>query len=128
MCGDPTCEDPYFIRTTCLAGCLEGCFCNKDYVRENGVCIPADKCPQSKPTSRTLPYQSITLFLVEDDCSGANEVYADCGSGCGELFCGDDPVRICPTFCNEGCFCIEGYARTASGECVPIEKCPIGKG
>lgn len=48
MCGDPTCEDPYFIKTTCIAGCAEGCYCNPDHVRENGVCIPAEKCPTSK--------------------------------------------------------------------------------
>lgn len=57
-------------------------------------------------------------------CSGKFESYNGCGSGCGDLGCGDDPNRICPAVCREGCFCNSGYARNQLGECIPISDCP----
>lgn len=65
-------------------------------------------------------------MLNTDKCPFEFEAYTYCGSGCGDLYCGDDPNnRTCTTtiMCREGCYCIEGYVRNYKSICVPIEDC-----
>uniref|UniRef100_A0A182N7E7 TIL domain-containing protein n=1 Tax=Anopheles dirus TaxID=7168 RepID=A0A182N7E7_9DIPT len=57
----------------------------------------------------------------EFTCNRVNEIYDECGNGCGDLTCqnyrrGD--VQ-CGRECREGCFCKGGHVRTRSGICVP---------
>lgn len=54
MCGSPKCADPYFARTTCPPGCLDGCFCKEGYALEKGDCIPIIECPASESSPTKL--------------------------------------------------------------------------
>lgn len=58
------------------------------------------------------------------NCTGNFETYTNCGSGCGDRNCEDDPNQMCPAVCREGCFCMGGYARNQLGECIPFDECP----
>lgn len=31
----------------CTADCKPGCYCDRGYVRNEGKCIPAEKCPRN---------------------------------------------------------------------------------
>lgn len=57
-------------------------------------------------------------------CSGAHEVYNDCGpdpyceASCTNL----DPL-FCAPACLTGCYCEEGFVRNDAWECIPEEQC-----
>nr|XP_027203567.1 zonadhesin-like isoform X2 [Dermatophagoides pteronyssinus] len=53
-----------------------------------------------------------------------NEIYSQCGSECA-IHCSDENKReTCPTVCNRGCFCKDGYRRHANTlQCVLPEEC-----
>ncbi|KAL2720169.1 inducible metalloproteinase inhibitor protein-like [Vespula squamosa] len=57
-------------------------------------------------------------------CNGPNEIYA-CGSAC-QTKCETlgEPCPIINIKCNDGCYCIENYARNCDNLCIPISECP----
>lgn len=70
-------------------------------------------------------YSNFISKYLGEKCPGLFEEYQECGSGCGDFYCGDDPNRICPMNCLLGCNCMTGYARSEEGVCIPIEQCPV---
>lgn len=66
---------------------------------------------------------SIVHCQVET-CSLPNEVYNECGNRCKEPTC---ELRMtfaaCLEVCDAGCFCMPGFMRDVTGQCVVEEKC-----
>uniref|UniRef100_A0A336MC08 CSON009304 protein n=1 Tax=Culicoides sonorensis TaxID=179676 RepID=A0A336MC08_CULSO len=91
----------------CTLQCQTGCFCKSNYKRDpfTGLCVPENECP------------------VVPKC-GENEVYSLCGNSCFDQ-CNDGTIRICPLYCQSGCFCAQGYKRNADGICVPENRCSV---
>ncbi|KAF9417866.1 hypothetical protein HW555_005163 [Spodoptera exigua] len=92
--------------------CKKGCRCKDHYLRNgDGFCVHEKDCPK---------------------CHGLNEEYDVCPNPCPPQECDVDPNTIdCPDppqpgdkRCIPGCRCFEGYARNASGVCVPRDECP----
>ncbi|XP_020802907.1 chymotrypsin inhibitor [Drosophila serrata] len=55
---------------------------------------------------------------------GANEKFLPCGPSCQtECATLGDPCLVRHIRCPDGCYCNEGFARDASGTCIPINKC-----
>nr|XP_046913504.1 zonadhesin-like isoform X2 [Dermatophagoides farinae] len=104
--GEPcirTTEDP---RPKCLfEKPVSGCICNTGFVRD----------PNTKQC------QPITTEPIKCE---HNETYSQCGSDCA-MNCFDHNKRErCPTVCNRGCFCKDGYRRQYSTQrCVLPEDC-----
>ncbi|KAJ8732616.1 hypothetical protein PYW07_015215 [Mythimna separata] len=101
---------------SCLAidesNCKRGCRCKDGYLKNaNGDCVREKDCPK---------------------CYGPNEVYDVCLNPCPLYQCNVDPRVIkCAAppepgdpKCEAGCRCLEGYARTDEGICVPRDQCP----
>ncbi|KAK9680403.1 Trypsin Inhibitor like cysteine rich domain [Popillia japonica] len=58
------------------------------------------------------------------ECNKPNEVYG-CGSACQrECKTLGERCQIINAFCNDACYCVEGYARDNEGTCIPISQCP----
>lgn len=58
---------------------------------------------------------------------GANQVYNECGSACGNFTCDDyGQPRGCTKNCVAGCYCADDHVML-DGECVPFNKCPGDK-
>lgn len=72
----------------CTAMCVPKCVCEEGNVRDsNGNCIAKESCP----TSKFFIYFNFTfliknVFVSTAEC-GSNEIYTECGSGCGDLTC-----------------------------------------
>ena len=67
-CGSPcslTCDN-YEERDelACAAVCEVGCFCPRDTVDNNGVCVPPEQCPAYQCESRISLSHSLTLSLM----------------------------------------------------------------
>ncbi|XP_063839439.1 inducible metalloproteinase inhibitor protein-like isoform X3 [Ostrinia nubilalis] len=98
------------IKFNCLnddSPCTPKCICAEGYYRNAiGTCITGEEC---------------------DKCQGKNEFYA-CDSACDNV-CADIATQNrtkCPILnikCNEWCYCDDGYARDANGNCVPVSEC-----
>ncbi|CAG9862494.1 unnamed protein product [Phyllotreta striolata] len=70
--------------------------------------------------SEELPPGGITKI----NCTKPFEFY-DCGSACQtECKTLGEQCPIINIRCNDACYCISGYARDASGTCIPIKNCP----
>ncbi|CAD0198477.1 unnamed protein product [Chrysodeixis includens] len=107
--GEHTCNDRY-NRTICtdsdyLKPCLPMCICkHPKYLRAvNGTCITDEECDKLK-------------------CPGANE-YPSCSLGCDVKCATLGEPNCVRQVCEPGCFCDEGFARDADGNCIPIENC-----
>ncbi|XP_077285713.1 von Willebrand factor-like isoform X1 [Arctopsyche grandis] len=61
-------------------------------------------------------------IAYSQSCSGANEVYNDCGTCDGTCY---DPSPNCGTSCRQGCFCIRGFVRDENNNCIDIKTCPL---
>ncbi|XP_044730611.1 chymotrypsin-elastase inhibitor ixodidin-like [Chrysoperla carnea] len=57
-------------------------------------------------------------------CSGANQVWNDCGTACPETCSNYDQDVICTEQCIVGCACKEGTVLNDQKNCVPISQCP----
>ncbi|KAF2895637.1 hypothetical protein ILUMI_10538 [Ignelater luminosus] len=58
-------------------------------------------------------------------CERPNEVF-QCGSACqNECATLGKPCPIVNKRCNNGCYCISGYARDSSGICIPERNCVL---
>ncbi|XP_059223514.1 inducible metalloproteinase inhibitor protein [Stomoxys calcitrans] len=85
----------------------------------------------AKTSSRNLIIICLTLWAlvavvgaVARSCP-QNEFYTDCGDSCQtECATLNKPCLIAHFRCPDGCYCNKGYARDASGACIPIDKCP----
>ncbi|CRL03436.1 CLUMA_CG016479, isoform A [Clunio marinus] len=106
-CGNLTCDNRNEAARTCLAVCLEGCFCKEGFVEgPDGNCIIAEQCPPS------------CIF---------NEVWTDCGrpepcvATCNNL----NPFDNCADECIERCECADGYVwdNVNDKNCVPVSSC-----
>lgn len=53
---------------------------------------------------------------------GLYSEYRKCGSLCAPT-CEHPKPRPCPLVCSEGCFCVDGYLKSANGSCVRPEHC-----
>ena len=62
------------------------------------------------------------FFSVACDFSN-NEVWSGCNGHCGPQ-CGDPVPKFCTTVCIPGCICRKGFAKDASGNCIPKDRCP----
>lgn len=49
-------------------------------------------------------------------------MYTNCGNHCFEM-CPDGQIRLCPLYCQAGCFCKAGYKRNDKGVCVKEWMC-----
>uniref|UniRef100_A0A1B0CYU9 TIL domain-containing protein n=1 Tax=Phlebotomus papatasi TaxID=29031 RepID=A0A1B0CYU9_PHLPP len=99
-CGNNCIDHCDRDRLDCPPDCIPGCYCNNDYARINGKCVPRKQCTQCK----------------------FNEEYLTCGNACQDL-CDTSAVR-CTDECIQGCFCKTGYSRI-NGVCVPRKPyCP----
>ncbi|KAI5645184.1 trypsin inhibitor like cysteine rich domain-containing protein [Phthorimaea operculella] len=129
--------------------CQRGCSCKYGYLRDcNGVCIPENKCPNSKckrdnetyvpcnyqcrpETCAQVGYPLKCLYSTSPSpdstsCGGDPNARAGCGGNCGRR-CSDynkGPVA-CPLICLlNGCDCIDGYVYDDNiKKCVRPEKC-----
>lgn len=104
---EATCRDPDLIAVACPRICVQKCVCNDGFLRDDdGNCVEKNSCPIKQ--------------------CGDNEEYLSCGSGCGDLTCENPSYTnmTCPDFCNEGCFCVEGYVRKY-GKCIPSSDCEM---
>uniref|UniRef100_A0A2A4JJI9 TIL domain-containing protein n=1 Tax=Heliothis virescens TaxID=7102 RepID=A0A2A4JJI9_HELVI len=99
-----------FIGTSCLLTdetCDNVCVCKPGLVRNDaGECVPEEQC---------------------DTCPGAHEFF-ECGSACDNecATLATQNRTHCPIkniVCNRKCYCLDGYARDQSGNCIPVEKC-----
>ncbi|KAH8339583.1 hypothetical protein KR074_012284 [Drosophila pseudoananassae] len=53
-----------------------------------------------------------------------NENFLACGPSCQtECATLGEPCLIRHIRCPDGCYCLDGYARDATGRCIPINKC-----
>ncbi|XP_075980688.1 serine protease inhibitor swm-1-like isoform X2 [Anticarsia gemmatalis] len=97
-----TCKQPEPL--ICGLACSMGCFCKSGYVRDtvNDKCVTLDQCPVEK-------------------CLNKNEEYDICNAAC-EPSCAD-PEPICTKICTGGCVCAPGLLRSATGDCVTVDKC-----
>lgn len=106
--------------------CNDACYCIDGYARDNNdICIPDNsyECERLKPGNchrehlmKTYVKPIVTLFLGK--CP-KNEFYS-CGSAC-QTTC-ETFNQTCPIVnikCNEGYYCIDGYARNRAGVCIP---------
>ncbi|KAI5636359.1 trypsin inhibitor like cysteine rich domain-containing protein [Phthorimaea operculella] len=85
--------------------CYPGCKCKQGYLRDNGTCVPVEKCPPLNPP---------------DPICSENETYDDCVPYCPPgLFC---PAVLTPG-CEPGCKCNEGYVRNDNGVCELSPEC-----
>ncbi|CAF1214848.1 unnamed protein product [Rotaria magnacalcarata] len=110
QCGSScptTCSDfSYPVRTDrfCTANCVRGCFCKRDYHRDNnGQCVLPQEC-----------------------CKGSHEKYIECGSACVETC--QYRSKFCIHQCIPGCFC-ESYeyvreSNQTGSICVKRLQCP----
>ncbi|XP_013179678.1 PREDICTED: von Willebrand factor [Papilio xuthus] len=61
-------------------------------------------------------------FIFSEECP-TNEEYLLCGSSC-PYNCTNPPEKVvCAQECIEGCFCVAGYLRNETGNCVLAEEC-----
>ncbi|KAG8183312.1 hypothetical protein JTE90_002804 [Oedothorax gibbosus] len=88
----------------CTKQCVPGCFCKPGLVRnEEGRCVEPTKCPPTNVCPK-------------------NEEYSDCVIPCNTCkIKGQCEFLVC----NEGCDCIYGYYRDASGKCIKESQCPV---
>ncbi len=79
--------------------------------------------PSNSPTKKPKTSKPIKC---ED-----NEEYNECGSRCGQSCLDQAQRKTCPMrmSCVSGCFCLPGFYRNETGECVPLKKCvpPVGE-
>ena len=72
-------------------------------------------------------FHFIDLLTLQVKC-GQNEAYQKCGTACPAT-CNDltyplpKPPKACILSCKSGCFCKEGFYRSANGKCVPPQQC-----
>lgn len=110
VCADPTHEEYQKCASKCVLGCrfvpsfaevitsadqcngsicIEGCFCKKNLVRYQDICIPATECP-------TRNGRSIGSFAVDRNLGGfrpfANLPFFKPQGNCGSKGCG--PIEI----------------------------------
>ncbi|XP_044744019.1 zonadhesin-like [Chrysoperla carnea] len=106
-CPD-TCDNYRNPNRPCTKQCVQGCFCKPGLVlNSDGKCISPDQCPP--PTC------------------GEHEVYTDCGTACPDT-CSNLGTKLnCIALCVPGCFCEQGYVRSASGKCVLPSQCPVNE-
>ena len=101
-------ERPGKINKICNKMCVEGCFCEKGYVKNNeNDCILVDECPVQPE-----------IILCEKE----NEEHTEC-LNC-EITCESYNSKMEPEICNcqtKGCTCIPGYARH-NGHCIKAEQ------
>uniref|UniRef100_A0A1B0D8S3 EGF-like domain-containing protein n=1 Tax=Phlebotomus papatasi TaxID=29031 RepID=A0A1B0D8S3_PHLPP len=102
-CGNTCNEDCMKTYKDCMSEpCSPGCYCDKNYKRIDGTCVPKEDCP--------LP-----------ECP-AHEVYIKCGTSCYDE-CGKTKTDCLDEKCYAACFCENGFKRI-DGVCVPEFKCP----
>ena len=101
-------------NTVCPEICETGCFCAAGLARDpiTNNCIPKEDC-NSRPSVPTC---------------NVNEEWNSCGSKCKERYCcnsekGHCSNEVCPAVCEPRCECVQGYARSYQGHCVPKAEC-----
>ncbi|XP_044764009.1 inducible metalloproteinase inhibitor protein [Coccinella septempunctata] len=69
---------------------------------------------------------NISVLCLCLECSRSNEEWM-CGSACHES-CHNigQPCPIINAYCN-ACYCEEGYVRDDSGQCIPVNECPLNE-
>ncbi|XP_050511793.1 inducible metalloproteinase inhibitor protein-like [Diabrotica virgifera virgifera] len=90
------------------------------YVEAQETTTTPPNTPLTPPPGSTLAPGGITW----KNCTRPNEYYT-CGSAC-QTTCAT-LGQTCPIVnirCNDDCYCIEGYARDAENNCIPIKDCP----
>ncbi|XP_059622094.1 zonadhesin-like [Phlebotomus argentipes] len=97
-CGS-ACQDNCDLSQPCTDECVAGCFCEPEFARVDGTCVPRGECPVECPE---------------------NEHFDACGNNCIDSC--DRDLLDCSDNCYPGCYCDEGFARIA-GKCVPRKKC-----
>ena len=109
-CRNPTCEPGCLLKPCMSVNCENKCYCRKGFVRENGVCIPIEKCPIVVPPPTA--------------CADPNAEYTTCGSTCNQPRCRSAGLTyMCLEKCEVGCFCKKGFFLDNQGKCVA--KCPL---
>lgn len=116
-CGS-ACEkscDNLYDDIVCMAVCVEGCFCQEGYVRneKGGTCVPKSECAQKDKDSDH-----------EKKCVGAYQEYKTCGTACPRT-CQMEltgAVNTCNKMCVKGCFCRSGYVLDEK-RCISIAEC-----
>ncbi|OCT73569.1 zonadhesin-like [Xenopus laevis] len=92
------------LNLICTEGCRGGCKCKEDgYVLYEGVCIPANKCPEEG-------------ILCPPDAKWKDCV--ECESDCSTL------NQACSDKCRGGCKCEEEGYVLHKRVCIPANKCP----
>jgi hypothetical protein len=104
-----TCANKGIPNRVCTEQCVQGCFCNKGYVKDrNGRCVRLSDCKPRKPR-----------------CYRPNTVYKFCGTRC-PLTCSTlNHPPPCTKECVQGCFCRRGYVLShPRGRCIRKSRCP----
>jgi len=97
-----TCANPTRSQISkCM--CIPGCICIDGYLRNSkNECVAPQQC---------------------DTCK-ENESYTTCGTACPKTCENKDKSFPCTLQCVVGCFCNEGYVRSADGVCILAKNCP----
>lgn len=100
-----TCNKPKV--DVCTLQCVQGCFCESGYLRDNnGDCVLPKDCP-AKP-----------------NC-GENEELIECSVYCNDRTCNHEDKREFCSPCQPRCHCKRGYVRDRKNRCIEAENCPV---
>lgn len=112
-CLQEKCSDLYYngdAPVACTFDCPQGCVCKEGFILDditNNGCIPTETCPKL--------------------CCPANREYITCGGACPPS-CIHPEGLPCRAKCRDGCFCRKGLVEDGSGNCIPLEHCPLNCG
>ncbi|XP_051784672.1 mucin-19-like [Erpetoichthys calabaricus] len=118
-------------------GCLEGL-----YMNDEGKCVSKIECPCYSNGKIVNPGKT-TINGQECNCENGvlqctppricnnNKAYINCWNNTAipsEKSCSGSSLPTIYTTCVSGCYCVDGYYKDDTGNCVPLDQCPCKYG